>query len=229
MTNRTILFLIFFLILYSSKAQTGKTDELNLLFYNVENLFDIKDDPLTEDDDLIPEGDKHWTTKRLELKLNNISKVILSASGWNAPEIVAIAEVENRWVVDELLRSTPLKGIPYGVIHKESPDHRGLDVVLLFNKEFFYPLKYEYFPLMSKSGQIENTREILYVSGIVNGNDTLHIFVNHWPSRYSGLLETKSMRNAAAHLLKSKTNELFHEYNSPKIKVVGDFNDKPND
>ncbi len=204
MTSRTILFLIFFLQFYSSKAQTGNPDEANLLFYNVENLFDNKDDSLTEDDDLTPAGDMHWTAKRLKLKLNHISKVILSAAGWNTPELVALVEVENRWVVEQLLKSTPLKSIPYRIIHKDSPDHRGLDVVLLYNEENFYPLEYHYYPLLNDENRVVNTREILYVSGILNGADTLHIFVNHWPSRYSGLLESKPLRLTAAKLLKSK-------------------------
>lgn len=229
MTNRTILFLIFFFHIFSSKAQTGNSDETNILFYNVENLFDTKDDPSTEDDDLTPSGDMHWTSKRLKLKLNKTSKVILSAAGWNVPDIVALAEVENRWVVEQLLKSTPLKSVPYRIIHKESPDHRGLDVVILYNEDHFYPLEYHYYPLISKENEVVDTREILYVSGIVNGADTLHLFVNHWPSRYSGLLESKPLRLSAARLLKSKTVELFEKYESPKIIIVGDFNDNPTD
>jgi endonuclease/exonuclease/phosphatase family metal-dependent hydrolase len=226
---KNILFFTFCLFIISSSAQNGNSDEVNLLFYNVENLFDTADDPLTSDEDHTPKGELHWTTKRLKTKLLNVSKVILNASGWNVPDIVALAEVENRWVVEQLLKTTPLERIPYKIVHKESPDHRGLDVVLLYNEEHFYPLEYHYYPLISETNEIEKTRELLYVSGILNETDTLHIFVNHWPSRYSGLLESKPARLAAARLLKSKTDELFRKYHLPKIIIVGDFNDNPTD
>ncbi len=223
------LFLILFFHFFSSKAQTGSSDEASLLFYNVENLFDTKDDSLTEDDDFTPRGEMHWTEKRLKTKLLNLSKVILSASGWNTPDVVALAEVENRLVVERLIHETPLEKIPYKIIHKDSPDHRGIDVVLLYNEKHFYPLEYHYYPLLSTGNQIVRTREILYVSGILNGVDTLHIFVNHWPSRYSGLLESKPTRLAVSRLLKSKIDEVFKKNASAKIIIVGDFNDNPTD
>jgi hypothetical protein len=206
----------------------SNTSEFSILFYNVENLFDIQNNPDTEDDFFIPEGDYHWTSKRLNLKLLNISKVILSASGWNVPDIVVFCEIENRYVLEKLTNDTPLKSVPYKIIHKESPDHRGIDVGLIYNPERFFPLEYSYYPLLVKDKQL-NTREILYVSGIVNGTDTLHIFGNHWPSRYSGFLETKSLRKAAANLLRSKVDELNQKHGSPKIVIVGDFNDNPED
>ncbi len=228
MTIRHILFSILIFLFISSRAQIGSDGTL-LLFYNVENLFDTKNDSVTEDDDFTPRGEMHWTEKRLRHKLLNLSKVILNASGWNVPDIVALAEVENRYVVERLIKETPLEKIPYQIIHKESPDHRGLDVVLLYHTEHFYPLEYHYYPLISATGQVERTREILYVSGILNEADTLHIFVNHWPSRYSGVLESRPARLAAAKLLKSKTEEVFKRNKFAKVIIVGDFNDNPND
>ena len=191
-------------------------------------MFDIQNNPETEDDFFTPEGDYHWTSKRLNLKLLNISKVILSASGWNVPDIVLFCEIENRYILEKLTNDTPLKSVPYKIIHKESPDHRGIDVGLIYNPERFFPLEYNYYPLMVNNKQL-NTREILYVSGIVDGTDTLHIFGNHWPSRYSGFLETKSLRKAAANLLRSKVDELNQKFGSPKIVILGDFNDNPED
>ena len=88
----------------------------------MENLFDTKDNPLTEDNNFTPEGDLHWTNKRLSNKLLNISKVILSAGGWSSPDIVVLAEIENRYVLEKLINDTPLKSVPYKIIHKESPD-----------------------------------------------------------------------------------------------------------
>jgi hypothetical protein len=170
----------------------------------------------------------HWTNKRLSEKLLNISKVILSASGWNVPDLIVLVEIENRDVLEKLIEQTPLKSVPYKIIHKESPDHRGIDVGLIYNSAHFFPLEYACYPLEMNGKQLD-TREILYVTGIMNGVDTIHVFGNHWPSRYSGLLETKSLRKAAAALLRAKVDELNMKYHSPKIVIVGDFNDNPED
>lgn len=226
--NRTVLIVLFLLISLCSFPQKN-TDKISILFYNVENLFDTKNDPQTEDDEFTPEGDRHWTSKKLNKKLLNISKVILSASGWDAPAIIALCEIENRIVLEKLLTKTPLKSHPYKIIHKESPDHRGIDVAFLYSPKQFYPIEYNFYPLKDKNGTVIKTREILYVLGVLNETDTLHFFVDHWPSRYGGLLETKALRNSAATLLRQKVDELCEIYNSPKIVILGDFNDQPTD
>lgn len=223
------LFLLLFFVCSFSAFSQQETAGFSVLFYNVENLFDLDDDPLTRDDEFTPGGDRHWTYNRLNSKLNNISRVILSASGWETPALVALCEVENRKVIDLLNDKTPLKSVPFKVIHKESPDPRGIDVALLYRAERFYPLEYEYFPVKRSSGSAMRSREILYVSGVVDGADTLHVFVNHWPSRYSGLLETKPLRRDAALTLREKIDELQKKYRAPKIIITGDFNDNPND
>jgi hypothetical protein len=191
-------------------------------------LFDINDNPETDDDNFTPDGELHWTSKRFSNKLLNISKVILSASGWNVPGIMVFCEIENRTVLERLIQETPLKSVPYKIIHKESPDHRGIDVALIYNSKNFVPLEYNYYPLIVSGNKLD-TREMLHVSGILGGKDTIHIFGNHWPSRYSGLMETKSLRKAAAILLRTKVDEIIEKYQSPKIVIVGDFNDNPED
>ena len=222
-----MVFLLFICFNSYSFAQQN-AGEFSILFYNVENLFDTRDNPDTEDDSFTPEGELHWTNKRFTQKLLNISKVILSASGWSVPEIVVFAEIENRNVLEKLIKDTFLKSVLYKIIHKESLDFRGIDVALIYNSDLFFPLEYKYYPLIVKD-KLLNTRELLYVSGVLNGKDTVHIFGNHWPSRYSGLMETKSLRKAAANLLRDKVDELIVKYKSPKIVIVGDFNDNPED
>ncbi len=218
---------LFLLISFYSKAQS-KPDSFCLMFYNLENFFDTKDDTLSSDENYTPEGELHWTFNRFEQKKQNISKVIMAAGGWKMPDLVVFCEIENRYVIDKLIKDTPLKKTLYKVIHKDSPDHRGIDVAMIYNSESFYPLDYKYYPLEFNNEELE-TREILYVSGVVNGTDTLHIFGNHWPSRYSGLLETQELRVAAASLLKGKIEELFRVFADPKIVIVGDFNENPAD
>lgn len=228
MRNRIIF--ISFLILISIPSLSQKnTDEFSILFYNVENLFDTKDNPHANDNDFVPDGGRYWNSKKLNTKLNNISKVILNCNAWEYPAIIAMCEVENRDVLEMLTKTTALKSIGYKIIHKDSPDHRGIDVAVLYDSKQFYPISYKYYPLKNKKGGVKRTREILYVSGLVNETDTIHVFVNHWSSRYSGVLETQQGRNSAAALLRSKVEELNKQFKTPKIIIVGDFNDQPTD
>ncbi len=220
--------IVFFLFFYLHSSAQQNTSEFSILFYNVENLFDAKDDLQNEDDGFTPEGDMHWTNKRLTAKLLNLSKAILNASDWSVPDIVVFAEIENKDVLEKLIHNTPLKSYPYKIIHKESPDRRGIDVALIYNSTSFSPVEYNYYAL-EINNVVHETRELLYVSGVCNGTDTLHIFGNHWPSRFSGLLETKDLRTAAATLLRNKVDELNMKYKSPKIVILGDFNDNPED
>jgi exonuclease III len=208
-------------------AQT-ESGNFKILFYNLENLFDVVDDSITYDENFTPDGEMHWTNNRLNTKINNISKVITAASGWNLPDILIFCEVENRYVLDKLINSYTFKKSEYRIIHKESPDHRGIDIAMLFKNDSFYPLAYQYYPLVV-NGKTVATREMLYVSGIVNAKDTLHIFGNHWPSRYSGLLETKELRVASARLLREKIDEIQRKFQNSKIVVMGDFNENPQD
>jgi len=226
--KKTILFLqLLLLTAFLCFSQTNEQG-FSVIFYNVENLFDTKDDPKTADEEFTPAGDRHWTFNRLRQKQLNISKVILNSAGWNRPDIVTLCEVENRNLLEQLLAFTPLKSVPYKIIHKESPDDRGIDVAMLYNSNTFSPLNYQYFPLKNGKGVLE-TREILYVRGFSGDADTLHFLVNHWPSRYSGLLETRQLRALAARQLRAITDSLNQHFTNPKIIIVGDFNDQPFD
>jgi len=216
-------------LLSSGACARNNSGEYDILFYNVENLFDTVDDKETLDEEFTPAGDRHWTYKRFNRKILNLSKVILNASGWSPPDIIGLCEVENRHVLEKLLMNTPLSSFSYNIIHKNSPDDRGIDVALLYNRKVFYPLKYEYYPLINKEDSIIRTREILYVTGIMDKADTIHIFVNHWPSRYRGLLESRPLRILAAKILRCEIDKLFDEHADPKILVLGDFNDQPCD
>jgi len=225
MKNKIIPILFLFLF-FKTPAQEN---DFAVLFYNAENLFDWKDDPHTNDNEFTPEGDRHWTYKRFQQKMNNTSKALLGALGWDIPLIIGFCEIENRQVLEQMIEKTALHTVSFRIIHKESTDPRGIDVALLYNSEIFYPLQYEYFPFVNADGSIRQTREILYTSGIVADGDTLHLFINHWPSRYSGLLETRPLRNRAATLLRQKVDSVFQQQKEAKIIIIGDFNDQPTD
>lgn len=229
MKSSRVIVLFLFLSISAQSYSQNRTEEYSVLFYNVENLFDVENDPETQDEEFTPEGDRHWTYNRFNQKLLNISKVILNAAGWEPPQMIGLCEVENRFVLERLLADTPLKNHPYKIIHKESPDERGIDVAFLYNEEIFYPLEYQYYPLKTDQDSVIQTREILYVSGIVDETDTLHFFINHWPSRYGGLLETQSLRNLAAKTLRGLCSQKSQNNRNAKIIIIGDFNDQPGD
>ena len=225
MRSSFILIFLFFLFIESY----AQVNSYSVLFYNTENFFDWKNDLTTDDDEFTPDGDRHWTYQRFQKKINNISKALIAASGWDVSAVIGLCEVENHYVLEQLISETSLKNYPLRIIHKESPDPRGIDVARIYNKELFHPVSYEYFPLVDDNGRVHSTREILHVEGVFGTADTVHFFINHWPSRYSGLLETKEWRNRAASLLKQKTDALFLINARTKIIILGDFNDQPGD
>jgi endonuclease/exonuclease/phosphatase family metal-dependent hydrolase len=228
MRNNPLSFIILLFISFPLVAQ-NVVKQHNVVFYNVENLFDTRDNPETNDDEFTPPGERHWTNNRLNKKILQLSKAIIGVSGWESPAVIALCEVENRKVCEKLINNTPLSSKSYRIIHKESPDGRGIDVAFLYDSDVFYPLKYRHYPLRYPDGSIQRTREMLYVCGIFNQHDTLHFFVNHWPSRYSGLLETRANRIKAASELKKRTTQLLQTNPQAKIVILGDFNDQPTD
>jgi endonuclease/exonuclease/phosphatase family metal-dependent hydrolase len=222
----TILVFLFSPV-YFIFAQQETADNINILFYNTENLFDTADDPETLDDEFLPGGERHWTNFRLYKKLNQLSKLILAASGFEPPEIIGLCEVENRFVLEKLLDATPLKSSAYSIIHKNSPDERGIDVALLYRDNRVKPLSYGYIPVLNEKQEQQQTREILYAEFLLPGEDTVHVFFNHWPSRYGGQTETEVFRYQAANALKQATEKVQQKSPSAKIVIMGDFNDEP--
>ena len=135
------------------------------MFYNVENLFDTKNDPLKHEEEYLPFRGKFWNQRRLNAKINRISQVIIAVGGWEAPVLVGLCEIENHLVLNELLTRTPLEKFGYRFIHQESPDPRGIDVALLYRSPQFVPLKYETIPVFDPLDKKYKTRDILYVKG----------------------------------------------------------------
>jgi predicted extracellular nuclease len=205
-------------------------DMYRVMFYNVENLFDTEDDPLTADEEFTPEGVRYWTEYRYKQKLNNIYKVIIAVGGWELPQIIGFSELENRKVLEDLINNTPLYKTDYKIVHYDSPDRRGIDVGLIYREGQFKPFFHKPIPVKWPVDiGTGTTRDILLVSGITNTDDTLNIFVNHWPSRWGGQLETEDRRMYVAKLLKKQTDSLFRLNPEAKIIIMGDLNDYPTD
>lgn len=200
------------------------------MFYNVENLFDTDDDPGIFDEEFTPAGARYWTEYKYSQKLNNIFKVIVAVGEWDLPPVIGLAEVENRKVLEDLIDRTPLYKAGYEIIHYDSPDQRGIDVAFLYRKEYFTPVAYNPISVKwpSNIGR-GTTRDILYVSGITSFTDTLHFFINHWPSRVGGQIETEDKRIYIAKLLRNHVDSLFMINPENKIIIMGDLNDYPQD
>jgi hypothetical protein len=209
-------------LLYPSSQHNSKKD-FTIVFYNVENLFDVKNDPETEDDEFTPSGTNHWTCHRLDAKIRHIYKALIAAAKGEFPDVIGLAEIENRWVLRQLISRTPLHQVPYGIIHKESPDPRGIDVALLYRKDRIDPVDVDFLRVVREGkGQFES-RDILYFSGRMQ-DDTVHFFVNHWPSRYGGYMATKKKRNFAARILRQRVDSILADDPAACILLMGDFN-----
>ncbi len=202
-----------------------------IVFYNLENLYDTVDDPHTLDDDFTPKGTKRWSVKRYKKKIFKLAKT-LSEIGNNEtsspPVLIGVAEVENKTVMEDLLRADPLRGVDYGYVHYDSPDERGIDCGLIYHKDHFEVIYSEPITLLvfEGNGQRDTTRDILYVVGTLN-NERVHIFVNHWPSRRKGNDETCHKRIKAAETINGFMEKIERTEANPNFIIMGDFNDGP--
>lgn len=222
---RPVFFLSVLLLTMEAGAQTQRA---RVMFYNVENLFDTQNDSLTADDEFTPEGVRHWYPKRFYSKINNLARVILSAGEWELPAIVGMCEVENVEVLRRLISYSPLKTSGYKIVHHESPDPRGIDVALLYRPEVFRLLAHRAVRIADSSGRLLNTRDILYAKGIFLNADTMHVFVNHWPSKYGGVAASLPRRKRVAAVLRALTDSI-RQQGPANILIMGDLNDNPTD
>jgi endonuclease/exonuclease/phosphatase family metal-dependent hydrolase len=220
-----ILGAFLFLLLW----KTGFSQQADrIAFYNVENFFDTEYDSTKRFNGFTPEGDHHWTKSRYYQKKRNIYKILAALGRWQGITLIGLAEIENRKVLEDLVNTTPLKKFDYGIIHYESPDKRGIDLGVLYLKNRFIPLESKPFHLKDPQNRNFTTRDILYVKGIVQG-DTVHVFYNHWPSRYGGMMNTVRLRMLAAKRLVGLVDSVKKENPDAKIMVLGDFNDNRED
>lgn len=224
----TILLFVLMLLAHECLSQTNVTEnDYKVMFYNVENLFDTENDSLINDEEFLPNGDRFWTNTKYYNKLRNIYKVVMAIGGWNPPAIIGLCEIENHKVLNDLVNNTPLVKFEYQIIHKNSPDRRGIDVGFLYRKDLFEPVSHNSISINYPDQPENKTRDILYVKGIANQVDTIHVFVNHWPSRWGGQFESEDRRIFVAGVLKTNTDSIFARDSLAKIIIMGDFNDYP--
>ena len=223
--------LIGFMILLHSFCLHSQTDSnsIGIMFYNTDNFFDPLNDSLTNDDSYTNDGMNRWSYKKMYHKRNQIAKVFLSVSGWEPPALIGLAEIENDVVLECLIRHPGLKKRGYRFIHFESKDSRGIDVALLYRPDQVEIIKtYQFFILFPFEPSRKN-RNILYAAVKIPINDTLHLFVNHWTSRFGGSGATILKRDYYAEILKKKVDSLLIINPDSYIIIMGDFNDYPTD
>ncbi len=230
--KKYIFGILAFVALLTYLVSSCKRDEMkpfSVAFYNVENLFDTIDNPNTRDNDHLPTSKIPWNTKRYEHKLSNLAKVMSAINGHGFPSVFGLSEVENRQVVEDLIHTGKLKEAGYKILHKDSPDERGIDVAMLYQPNIYKPIKTRFIRLQFPSEPENPTRDILYSKGLLYGKDTIHIFINHWVSRYGGQEKTDALRRYTGHFLRLMADSIFNEEPNANILIMGDLNDNPTD
>lgn len=231
MIKKSLLLVASFALLFFSASAQKKVipnkQTAVVGFYNLENLFDTIDDPNTNDQQHLPDGDYQWNTERYQRKLANMSQAISEiAKDYGGPVALGVSEIENEAVLLDLCNQPSLKKFNYGVVHHDSPDRRGVDVALLYQKDRFKVLAKVPYRLVTADTSFR-TRDQLLIKGVIDGTDTVHIIVNHWPSKLGGEQRSMPKRIAAAELSKHITDSIMNVNPYAKVFIMGDLNDNP--
>jgi hypothetical protein len=248
--NLIAVFFVLFAIT-TVNAQSKKYIIHTVAFYNFENLFDTINGS-NNDEEWLPNGKMNWTGRKYIKKLDNLARVIseigTGENPTNAPTLLGACEIENRNVLEDLVKQPKLINRDYGIVHFDSPDKRGIDVALLYQKKHFKPTSYVNIPLLiyknqqgkedkkdkgevtddnvevDNSSQRVYTRDQLLVTGFLDGEE-VNIIVNHWPSRSGGEKKSSPFREAAGALNRKIIDSLIKINPDAKIITMGDLND----
>ena len=224
--NRSIHFFILLILSVGALSAQNVAHRIPIAFYNVENLFDCNDDA-NDDAEFLPQGKREWTNERYQEKLNNIARVLGDIAD-NGAAVVGLAEVENRHVLEDLVRLPNIRKRKYGIIHYDSPDPRGIDCALLYDARVFRPKSSGVRFIALPDESPIPTRDILFATGTIE-NEVFHFIVAHWPSRYGGDPASAGRRMVAAQTMHQVADSLLREYPGSKAILMGDFNDDPFD
>ena len=204
------------------RSEAGGLDgrgEMTVMFWNLENFFDFKDDGTGESDaEFSATGARRWTKARFYRKCQAVAKTILWAS---VPDIVGMAEVENRFVLTQMVTKTALRKLDYQIVHFDSPDPRGIDCALLYRVSRLTLVSAK--PCRVSAPGLQ-TRDILLAQFVTATGDSLAVLVNHHPSKLGG--ETDWRREVAVARLRAIGDSLAAA-GWPRAVAVGDFNDTP--
>lgn len=213
----------------SNDSQDKRYMVLGVAFYNLENLFDTINNNGKYDLEFSPEGAKKWDSEKYHAKLNNMAQAIASLATEVTPlgpAIIGVSEIENRSVLDDLVKNEQIKEWQLQVIHHDSPDRRGIDVGLLYNPYYFEPLHVTNHTLVIDGDSTFRTRDQMCVTGLLSG-EKVSVIVNHWPSRLGGEQRSSHLREAAAALSKHIADSVWNVDPNQAVIIMGDLNDDP--
>jgi len=217
------------ILLLCLTVKSFSNNTARIAFYNVENLFDYLKDSIKNDDAWTPRGANRWTKARYEKKQKNLFKAIAALGHEQPLAILGLCEIENKKVLRDLVRGTPLRVHNYRYIHYESADARGIDVAMIYRPDLFEVIKHYPILLIIPPDTVSRTRDFLYVKGVLFQRDTVHLIICHFPSKFGGLMRTIDRRAFAGRLLRQKVDSILAENPTANIITMGDFNDEPSD
>ena len=219
--------LLLFILLFVTQILILNSQTMKIMTYNVENLFDTRHDTLKNDQEYLPDSDLRWTNNRFYEKLHEVMQVIIGLGDEELPLLVGLCEVENDFVLKAMTQFEPYNQLGYDYVHYESPDIRGIDVALLYQKDKFTPLASRPIPVYLPNGQ--QGRDLLYTCGTLTDSTFLHIIQVHFPSRREGALASEPNREAAAKAVRQVVDSVQALDPQAAIIIMGDFNDNPSD
>ena len=201
-----------------------------VVFYNLENLFDIHDDPETHDEEFLPKGVKKWNAKKYQMKLTNMERVLFDIAAINRdyPIVIGVSEIENRSVLEDLISQPKLKGANYRICHYDSPDARGVDVAFLYRADVFKLQGSDNIKLVVDELPNFKTRDLVVMWGTIE-DEPFYFLVSHWPSRLGGKEASQFKRDACAKQIRGIKDSLLAANPATKVVVMGDFNDDATD
>ena len=217
---------------FAALFPSAQTDDgtLRLLFWNLENYFDWRNDSTSVSDaEFSSFGERRWTRKRFRAKSQAVAKTLCWVASDNGafPDVVGFAEVENRFVLRRLLQESSLRKLDYEVVHYDSPDPRGIDVALLYRSSVLELVKSRSCHVYTDSGTVLPTRDILLVRlRKKHDGEEFAVLVSHLPSKYGGVAISAPKREAAVRRLRFLADSL-RDTGTDRIVAMGDFNDTP--
>lgn len=221
------IFLVAVSCLLCSLVNAQQKSSFQVLFWNVENLFDVQNDTLKNDEDFLPNSLKHWNGYRYYQKLQQLSKAIIASGEWNPPALIGLCEIENDSVLHDLIYRTGLRNLDYRYVVTHSDDLRGIDVALLYQADLFKLITTEPISVGELPVGKRTTRDLLHVMGRVVSGDTLDLFIAHLPSRFGGARYSEPNRIYVSKIIRAKVDSILYSRMSPKVIIMGDFNDYP--
>ena len=224
--KKTVLLLVLAFAASVAVAQKPYT----VAFYNLENLFDLYNDPDTHDDEFTPEGEKQWTKSKYDCQMKNIERVFfdIAAIQKEYPIVIGVSEIENRYVLEDVVAMPKLAPAKYRICHYDSPDARGIDVAFLYRAAVFKLEGSDNIKLICPENPTLRTRDLVVMWGTIE-DEPFYFLVSHWPSRRGGQHASAYLREACARQIKGIKDSLIAQNPATKVVVMGDFNDDATD